>query len=642
MCGIIKGDTHKHSELMPESPSRGNVSFPYRAHKNKGCTLFKQLWMVLSALIILLASAHIYADPVQVPQNVAQIAADFDPRKDPLDVHLIREWKKEGVIYRSLTYFIGSFKGKPAVMAAFYAFPAGGSNLPALLQIHGGGQRAFLKECEFCAKHGYACLSINWGGRPMEEAQPGDPNTDWGAVDPTQQNVPGYFNLKPGGNTIDSVESPRNNNWYLLTLGARRGITFLERQPEVDPKRLGVYGISMGGSITVYVAGTDSRVRACVPSVGGSGFRTEPWPYFPQQPLETPTGDVGLFKRTLGFESYAPHIKAPILWMGATNDFHGIMDDTYRTSKLIPHKQVRFAFTPHMNHRMTPEFAVTRFLWFDHYLKGNAPIPETPRVSLSMSAPDGIPGLRVVPDPAKSPVSVQVYYSQDADPRARFWRSAEVHRDGNVWTAALPVMSKELPLFAFANVTYSMAARDADPWAPQTDIYTISSELQYAQLKTLPGIKATEVPDAVIDDFTHNWRDWFVLNPGNPDHWEYSTRKINDPKWQGNNNNLSLTAVTEKPNTLILLLTENLFRPYRGTTKEYVTAIKLTGGDTPQTITLKRSDFKAEDGSTLKDWHLLDLLTLRGYYETQAGKLIGSKTWAGRPVVFRKLWWSEP
>ena len=95
--------------------------------------------------------------------------------------------------------------------------------LPGLLHLHGGGQRAFLKEVEFYAKRGYACLSINWGGREMEEAKAGDPNTDWGAVDPTQQNVPGYFNLKPGEKYLDPVESPRNNNWYLLTLGADEG-----------------------------------------------------------------------------------------------------------------------------------------------------------------------------------------------------------------------------------------------------------------------------------------------------------------------------------------------------------------------------------------------------------------------------------
>jgi len=37
--------------------------------------------------------------------------------------------------------------------------------------------------------------------------------------------------------------------------------------------------------------------------VGGSGFRTQPWPLLPQAKMETPNGDVKLFNATLGFES---------------------------------------------------------------------------------------------------------------------------------------------------------------------------------------------------------------------------------------------------------------------------------------------------------------------------------------------------
>ena len=201
------------------------------------------------------------------------------PRKDVLDTKVVQEWEQDGIVYRYVTYHIGNFKGKPARMAAFFGFPKGEQEVARLCcKSHGGGQRAFLNEVEFYAKRGYACLSINWGGREMENAKDGDPNTDWGAVDPTQKNVPGYFNLKPGDKYLDPFESPRNNNWYLLTLGARRGLTFLEQQPEVDADRLGVYGHSMGGNLTIYVAGTDNRVKAAAPSVGGSGFRTQPWP----------------------------------------------------------------------------------------------------------------------------------------------------------------------------------------------------------------------------------------------------------------------------------------------------------------------------------------------------------------------------
>ena len=157
-------------------------------------------------------------------------------------------------------------------MAGFYGFPEGERDLPALMHLHGGGQRAFLHEVKRFAKRGYATLSINCGGREMEMAQSGDPNTEWGAVDPTQNNVSGYSSIIPSDKTIDPFPSPRNNNWFLLAIGGRRGLTFLEHQPEVDSKRIGVYGHSMGGRLTGLVAGSDERVSTASPSVGGSGF----------------------------------------------------------------------------------------------------------------------------------------------------------------------------------------------------------------------------------------------------------------------------------------------------------------------------------------------------------------------------------
>jgi len=581
------------------------------------------------------------AEEPKAPGTVKALWADFDPRKDDLDSKVVREWEKDGIVYRYVTFHVETFKGKPARMAAFLSFPKGAKKVPGLLHLHGGGQRAFLNEVEFYAKRGYACLSINWGGREMENAKEGDPNTDWGAVDPTQKNVPGYFNLKPGDKYLDPFESPRNNNWYLLTLGARRGLTFLEKQQEVDADRLGVYGHSMGGNLTVYVAGSDNRVKAAAPSVGGSGFRTESWPLLPQHKPQTPNGDVKLFNASIGFESYAPHVKAPLLWLGATNDFHGIMDDTYRTGELIPHKNVRYAFTPHMNHRFTPEFAVTRPLWFEQYLKSSFTFPATPVSKLVLATDDHIPELQVTPDSSQPVAEVHVYYSVDPDPRARFWRSAEAKKTGATWTAKLPILNVEQPLFAFANVVYELKKAEPVPFAQPTEHFAISSMLHTVPPSELKHaeVKATDESSTLIDDFSHSWRDWYLLEAGNPHHWEYSTRKLGDPKWQGQpGQRLTLNMQSEKPNELVVVLTENFFRSYRGKMKECVAVVKLAGGKDTQTLSLEPKDFKASDGEALSSWKNVDVLSLRAYYD-KGGKLLGSKSWGGSLPVFRKLWW---
>jgi hypothetical protein len=476
----------------------------------------------------------------------------------------------------------------------------------------------------------------------MEEAKDGDPNTDWGAVDPTQKNVPGYFNMKPGEKYLDPFDSPRNNNWYLLTLGARRGLTFLEQQPEVDADRLGVYGHSMGGNLTVYVAGSDSRVKAAAPSVGGSGFRTEPWPLLPQHKPQTPNGDVTLFNATLAFESYAPHIKAPLLWLGATNDFHGIMDDTYRTGELIPHKNVRYSFTPHMNHRFTPEFAVMRPLWFDQYLKGSFTFPKTPDSKVVLATEDHVPEFQITPDCTQLVAEVYVYYSVDPDPRARFWRSAEAKKSGSTWNAKLPIMSVDQPLFAFANVEYGLKKKEAsDTFARPTERFAISSMLQTVPPKDLKLAKvtATDKTSSLIDDFSNGWRDWYTLSPDNPHHWEFSTRKLADPKWQGQpGQRLTVEVQAEKPNELVIVLTENFFRSYRGKQKEFVSVVKLDSGKETQTVSVEPKDFRTTDGEALSSWKNVDILSLRAYHE-KGDKLIGSKNWAGRQPTFRKLRW---
>jgi hypothetical protein len=583
------------------------------------------------------------------PRTVAELWAAFDPRAEPLETRVVREWSSDGVAYKSVTFHVGRFLDRPARVAAFYASPVNSvpadqpRRLPGLLHLHGGGQRAFLHEVEFYAKRGYACLSLNWGGREMERAEPGDPPTDWGAVDPTQNNVPGYNSLRPGGKTLDAFDSPRNNNWYLLTLAARRGLTFLEQQPEVDPEKLGVYGHSMGGNLTIYVAGCDDRVKAAAPSVGGSGFRQDPWPLLPAYRPGLPDGDPDLFRATLGFESYAPRIRAPLLWLGATNDFHGLMDDTYRTGDLVPHEHVRYAFTPHMNHRFTPEFAVTRPLWFDQWLKGGTAIPRTPRSELSLRESGGEPVLRVQPDDSRRIVDVRVYYSVDPDPRARFWRSANVETSDAGWSAILPLMSTREPLFAFANVTYSIPATASEPHARNAERWSISSRLHTVAPAELAAanVRPKDQAEDVIDDFSHGWRDWYSLSADNPHHWEYSTRKLCDPKWRGREGRqLAISVQSELANELVVVLTENFFRSYRGRQREYIAVVKLPGGAAAVTARLAPADFRTPEGDPLKDWEQIDLLSFRPYFE-RGTYFVGRRDWPGTQPVFSRLGW-EP
>ncbi|MCW3058241.1 MAG: hypothetical protein JWQ02_62 [Capsulimonas sp.] len=60
-------------------------------------------------------------------------------------------------------------------------------------------------------------------------------------------------------------------------LDARRGLDYLSRRPDIDPKRLGVGGISLGGVLSGLVTKVDPRVQATVTLVGGADFARGFW-----------------------------------------------------------------------------------------------------------------------------------------------------------------------------------------------------------------------------------------------------------------------------------------------------------------------------------------------------------------------------
>jgi len=608
------------------------------------------LFLLPAALSAAPLAAHAEAP---VPQSVTELWADFDPRKDPLQTEIVREWKADGMALRVVRFRVGEFKGKPAWLAAFYGFPEGTTGkLPAVMHIHGGGQRANLDEVKALVARGYAALSVNWGGREMEDAKPGEANTDWGGVDPTQQNVPGYNSMLPGPKQFfEDREHPKNNNWYLLTLGCRRGITFLEQQPEVDPQRLGIHGFSMGGNLTMYVAGTDARVKAAVPAVGGQGWRWEKHEFIGGSAAqEQVKGDPEVFARTLSFESYAPLIRCPVLHRSGTNDFHGWMDDVYRTNALIPNQPLRYAWSPHFNHRLTPEVAITMPLWLDHFLKGAPALPETPASTLTLQNADGTPVLRVMPDKTLPAARCDIFYSFDPDPRARFWRSAEVVREGESFTAKLPVAAGDVPLFAFANVFHTLPKPESFqlPGVPkEVAEVCLSTQLHRATAAELSAAnvrRSPAAPNALIDDFAHGWRDWYMLNAGNPDHWQNWTRKITDPEWRGPDGaRLALTPEVAQTNRLVFTVVENEWRSYRGPRRTFVCEKEITGQPGAQTITLAPADFQSTtDGAPLKSWSQIDLLGISAQSPEKRGNEPASfRRWQGPAPKFLRVEWKK-
>jgi dienelactone hydrolase len=329
-------------------------------------------------------------------QNVLELWAGYDPRTEPLNVKVIRDWNEvyEGkqIKVQMLTFTVGTFKNQVSRISAYYAYPKGVKDkVPGLVQVHGGGQRANKHMVVVDAANGYASISLNWGGRELEDQKPGEPGTNWGAIDPTQKHVSHYFRLTPDEKTVESVYSPRNNNWFILSLATRRGLTFLEQQPQVDQEKLGVYGHSMGGTITGQVAGLDPRIKASVPSCGGQGITQAENIARPGASSDRRVGDK-LYSQTIDSSASLQNLKYPILGQTPQNDFNCIYDDLNHNWSAIPDPSlVHFSISPHLNHRHIPESTFARYRFFDVFLKGEGTFPSRPKLSVNLKTSNGIP-----------------------------------------------------------------------------------------------------------------------------------------------------------------------------------------------------------------------------------------------------------
>ncbi|MDA8806448.1 dienelactone hydrolase family protein [Opitutales bacterium] len=584
----------------------------------------------------------------------------YNPRLENLETEILKEWEQDDVILRVIRYRIGEFKGKRAMMAGVYGFPKGAQTVPGLLQVHGGGQYADHRAVFSNAKRGYATLSIAWAGRISAPGYSVAPNevklfwagksddpkykltTDWGALDayhaPSRNGKDAFSSIPVAEWTIDPVLSPRNNSWFLVTLAGRRGLTFLERQPEVDGEKLGVYGHSMGGKLTVMIAGADERVKAAVPSCGGISDR-----YSVNELHSATVSDPPSLRR----------VSCPIFFLSPANDFHGRINDLEKAVGEIQTKDWRVSCSPHHNHQDTPPYEVATQIWFDQHLKATFKAPKTPQAEIILKQ-GMLPQFSVRPDPNRKVRSVEIYFTQQGilqepggtkddsrNTKHRFWKFIEPPKDSNsvVWLADLPIFSVERPVWAYANVLYDL--EDTIVGAGyyygtyETKTFNLSSLLQVISPDKLSnsGTSLPKARDFMIEEFNASWRkDWFAYNSNK---WGGRTNKLYEPRYSapGPTSRLSLEVSTEMTNKMVLWL------------DGYGVEFKVLGSGTWQRFSFPLSALKNGEGKSLPSWSGVRELRLDDVEKLELPR--GSKgsavkigsPWVGEPPEFRNLRW---
>ena len=590
----------------------------------------------------------------KAPQSHEEMWIGFDPRAEPLEVEVLKEWEEEGVVLKVLRYRIGIFKGKKAMMAAVYGYPKGAKILPGLVQIHGGGQYADYRAPLTNAKRGYASISISWAGRisapgyavrPDEvklfwDGKTDDPKykltTDWGAVDayhaPSRNGKDAFPSIPVADWTLDPVESPRNNSWFLAALGARRGLTFLERQPEVDGSKLGVYGHSMGGKLTVLTAGSDKRVKAAAPSCGGISDRYSKFPLH----LKTVSDPPSLKK-----------ITCPIIFLSPANDFHGRIEDLETSVRETKAKDWRVTCSPHGNHQDTPPYEVATQVWFDQHLKGIFQMPKTPELNLLLKK--GKPPVVTVRVDQSKPVEfVDVFYTQHGqvdggkndmtNTKNRFWHHAAIPVGKGKSAVHIHLPSVDKPLWVYANVRYKLEKPISGAGyyygsytANSFNLSSLMKTVTVAELKKA-GTVSTLKPTSLIEDFKGDWKkEWFTYKV---EKWGIKTHKPYSPVWApSKNGSLCFEVRAQMANNMTVGM------------DGHATEVPLPGKNEWKSVTLAANDFKDAEGKPLANWKEVKELRLDEADNLRPSR--GSKAkprrlggqWKGQVPEFRNLRW---
>ena len=553
-----------------------------------------------------------YQTAEQVPQNAQALWGSYDSTAEPLEVKVHQEWKQDGVTSRLITFKVGTFKGSDARISAYYCFPENGKKNPAFVWSHGGGQCADRRRGHYFATQGFATVDINWLGRPLEGAKEG--LTDWGKIDPSQG--PQFYakalrkqfksSFHPDEHSIDPIISPRNSNWFMLSLAGRRALTFLEQQPEVDASRLGFTGFSMGGTITSMTA-IDKRLKAVAPFVGGTTNLHENYPGMNSGGVIRNIGDLELYKNTIDPGAYWKHVTVPVMFITSSNDFHSTLDRIYQSMELLPHDNWRVTGNMHANHGPGPEQWIMLTHWFKQHLAGiDQNIPATPPSSFKIE--NNTAHFTVTPAQQERLQDVEIYYSYHPNAITRFWKKAtpttQAANEANTWKAEIPVYSK-LPLYTFALCRYKLA--EEQPLERGTtktfslnsrEYMHIPSDIDLAAFNDLPK-------SGLIDDFSKSMENWSSRDQGS-----FKTYKFQDPQLDTNpGNKLAITVHNkEGQDILIGLGIDSKFNGHGKDLGNFNYGTKISGRG-PQTILLEAKDFKSKDKKTL-EWSKISTFTI--------------------------------
>ena len=349
-------------------------------------------------------------------------------QSDPVDVAILATEEVDGIVYQNIEYTSRVVDGIPERIQGIYAFPKGGTKLPAVFWSMGGMAAASRSFPGIMAGNGYACLAVTLPHK-----------------------------LRNSFRIPFDTRNPQTANLTLLARDQLRGITVLSQRPEVDPDRLAVAGASYGGVFATLIAGVDPRIKAGFSFFGGGNHAMgTSLPQF--QKMESP-GDVDVWNGTIDPAFRLKRRNIPFMWGVAFNDHWFHFPAVAQTFQDAAGPDKRFFIMPHWQHGFPPEVDQTLLHFLD-----TTPVAAHARPAynapgtLQVREENGkaVATFSWTGDNAVAKAELVVSYGEYTPwlgwpHRASFVFPAEI--SGKSASAVLPIPSRRLPLVAWGNIT---------------------------------------------------------------------------------------------------------------------------------------------------------------------------------------------
>jgi len=325
-------------------------------------------------------------------------------------------------------------QGKPTRIFAYLGRPENGASpFPALVLVHGGGGKAFKDWATHWARRGYVALAMDLSGNGPDGRLPD------GGPDQSDQTK-----------FRDFTDPEAREMWtYHAVAAVIRGHSLLAAQPEVDPRRIGITGISWGGYLTCIVAGIDDRLKVAVP-VYGCGFLNEN-SYWKEKSLAAMNAEAReRWIKNFDPSQYLGGVDCPILFLNGSNDFAYPMDSYHKSYELVrPHLRT-VSVIVRLKHGHYWEFGeVDSFV--DSVLAGGKPLAKLQPMQIT-----GSTATARVDSPVRQKKAELHYTNDTGEWQKRDWKTAGAELSAGTISARLPA---ERPLVCYLSVTDERGAQ---------------------------------------------------------------------------------------------------------------------------------------------------------------------------------------